>query len=291
MTDKPKTAADYSVDQLRIVREACLYLATKLGDLTDHLVVVGGLAPPLLIDQESLAEGADHHVGTMDLDVGLAVALVESGAYRSLSERLRRAGFAPDENEQGNRTRQRWAYGGEKRVTLDFLIAPSTVEDRGGALRSLQTDLAAIIAPGLHLAFRDRTRVLLRGRTLVGEHAEREIWVSGPGAYVVLKALAFDGRGENKDAYDLYYVVRNYGGGPEDVSERLRPLLDDAAANTAVGILRRDFASANDVGPRRVAEFIAGRVDEEIQADVVGFVGELIRRLEGPSEDEGGLGT
>jgi hypothetical protein len=32
-------------------------------------------------------------------------------------------------------------------------------------------------------------------------------------AYVVLKALAFDSRGENKDAYDLFYVVRNYGVG------------------------------------------------------------------------------
>ncbi len=43
----------------------------------------------------------------------------------------------------------------------------------------------------------------------------------GPGAYVVLKSLAFRSRGENKDAHDLYYLVRNYGTGIEDVASRL----------------------------------------------------------------------
>ena len=45
------------------------------------------------------------------------------------------------------------------------------------------------------------------------EQPTREVWVCGPGAYVVLKALAFRLRGENKDAYDLHYLVRNYGAG------------------------------------------------------------------------------
>ena len=43
-------------------------LATKLGDLMDDLVVVGGLVPSQLIDQASLPEGADAHAGTTDLD-------------------------------------------------------------------------------------------------------------------------------------------------------------------------------------------------------------------------------
>jgi len=52
----------------------------------------------------------------------------------------------------------------------------------------------------------------------------------GAGAYVVLKALAFDSHGENKDAYDLFYVIRNYGSGVSDVVAKLAPLLDDAEA-------------------------------------------------------------
>lgn len=36
-------------------------------------------------------------------------------------------------------------------------MPPIFSEDRGGSLRDLEPDFAAVIAPGLHLAFRDRT--------------------------------------------------------------------------------------------------------------------------------------
>lgn len=52
------------------------YPATKLGDLMDELVVVGGLMPSLLIYQSQLPAEVSPHVGTMDLDVGLAFVVV-----------------------------------------------------------------------------------------------------------------------------------------------------------------------------------------------------------------------
>jgi hypothetical protein len=278
MPEKPSFADGYRGEQVELVRATCLYVATKLGDLMDDLVVVGGLVPSLLIDQQGLTGGADPHVGTMDLDVGLAVALLDQGRYRTITERLRRAGFSQDVNEEGHPTRQRWTIEGVGRVTVDFLIPPTQPDDIAGTLRNIEFDFAAIIAPGLHLAFRDRRRVPLSGRTIMGEDAARDVWVCGPGAYVVLKALAFGSRGENKDAYDLFYVVRNYGAGVKDIAECLRPLLDDPAGSEAIALLRRDFLDHNGVGPRRVAEFLTRRPDDAIQADVVGFVSRLLDR-------------
>ncbi|MCC6590784.1 MAG: hypothetical protein IT168_29105, partial [Bryobacterales bacterium] len=95
---------------------------------------------------------------------------------------------------------------------------------------------------------------------------------------VVLKALAFASRGENKDAYDLFYVVRNFGSGVEDVAANLRPLLIDRAAAEAMAVLRRDFLDHDSIGPRRVAEFQTGGPDDAIQADVVGFMRQLLER-------------
>ena len=63
MPEKPTTAAGYSADHVRRVRATCLYLATKLGDLMDELVVVGGLVPSLLINQEKLPPHVAPHVG------------------------------------------------------------------------------------------------------------------------------------------------------------------------------------------------------------------------------------
>lgn len=280
MTEKPTTAAGYEAGYVELVRATCLYVATKLGDLTDDLVVVGGLVPSLIVDQENLAVGVEAHVGTMDLDVGLAIALLDQGRYRALTERLRRSGFTQDENEQGNPTRQRWKIEGAEKVTLDFLIQPTLPDDRGGSLRDIEPDFAAIIAPGLHLAFEDRQRIRLSGRTIMGEDAERDIWVCGPAAYIVLKTLAFSLRGENKDAYDLFYVIRNFGAGVEAIAALLRPILDDPDTAKAISILRQDFTAHNGLGPRRVAQFLQGGPDDTVQADVVGYVNAFLRELD-----------
>jgi hypothetical protein len=240
-----------------------------------ELVVVGGLVPSLLIDQENLPKDVTPHVGTMDLDLGLAFAMVGEERYQEVAERLRKASFRPDTNEAGQPTRQRWRIS-DPPVTLDFLIEPENAEAKAGRVFSLTKDWAAIIAPGLHLAFTNNRRLTLRGKTIMGEEAEREIKVCGAGAFDVLKALAFHIRGENKDAYDLFYLLQNYGRGISDVVAELRPLLADASAIEAMSYLHSDFRDSGSVGPRRVAEFLYGRPDAESQADVVGFARQLL---------------
>ena len=275
MADKPKHASDYKSEQVAAVRGMCLYVATKLGDMMDDLLIVGGLVPSLIIDQDDGSDNIERHVGTLDLDVGLQVALLNDGRYRQLTERLRDAGFVMDKNEAGKSTRQRWTIPNTG-VTIDFLIQPTREGDKGGKLRDLEPDFAAVIAPGLRCAFRDRKQVTLTGTTLLGEKATRDIWVCDAGAYIVLKALAFESRGENKDAYDLYYVARNYGAAPRDVAAKLRPLLEDPDAQRALTILKRDFSDPDAVGPMRVAAFVTGGKDDVLQADVVAFIGQLL---------------
>jgi hypothetical protein len=272
----------YTRAQLERVRGTCLYVATKLGDLLEEVVVVGGLVPSLIIDQSKLPPGTEPHLGTLDLDLGLALALLDNERYRTLSERLREAGFATDINVEGNPTRQRWQVrtprGGK--VTVDFLIPPSRPTDRAGSLRDLERDLAAFIIPGLRLAFVDRELVRLKGKTILGERAARDVWVCGPGAFVALKALAFKARGLSKDAYDLFYVVRNYGGGIEDVAARLRAVLREPEAIEVPEILKSNFLDPRGAGPMRVAQFQGQAGSNQLQADVVGFVDSLLHACE-----------
>ncbi len=187
MADKPTTAAGYGQHHTELVRSTCLFVATKLGDLMAEILVIGGLVPSLLIDQEALPVGIEPHVGTTDLDLGLTLALFSEKRYRTLTERLRQAGFSPDKNDRGNPTRQRWKIEAPERMTVDFLIPPSYEDDVGGKLRIIEPDFAAIIAPGLRLAFEDRQQVTLSGKTIFGEHATRDVWVCGPGAYARIR--------------------------------------------------------------------------------------------------------
>jgi hypothetical protein len=273
---KPRMAAGYDARHVARVRATCLYLATKLGDLIDELVIVGGLVPSLLIDQSQVEE---KHVGTLDLDLGMEVAILDEHRYETLTARLRAAGFEPDHNDRGKQTRQRWKLDGPPKVTVDFLIPPSRKEDKGGQLRDIQQDFAAVIAPGLHLAFIDKRTVTLDGRTIRGEVARRDVGVCGPGAFVLMKALALRSRGENKDAYDLVCVLRHFGAGVEDVRVALAPLLGEPEAQTALRYLAEDFQAVDSVGPIRAAEFIHGTRDDEAQADAWGVVKDFLARV------------
>jgi hypothetical protein len=218
------------------------------------------------------------------------VAVLGDRRYKGLAARLRQVGFGPEVKEGGRLVRQRWRRLEPEgaAVTVDFLIPPSRAGDRGGRLRHIERDFAAVVTPGLDLAFRDRVRVRLRGRTILGEKTQREIGVCGPAAFVVLKALAFGNRGENKDAYDLYYVIRHYPSGPRDIAERLRPHLRNHDVRNGLSILRRDFIRKDGPGPRRVAAFYGRDGDGALMADVAGFVGEffeLCRRFDREREE------
>ena len=89
----------------------------------------------------------------MDLDLGLAFALVGEARYQEVAERLRNAKFTPDENDEGKTTRQRWRIS-DPPVTVDFLIEPEqSTEAQAGRLfdltKRLGGDHRARIAPGL----------------------------------------------------------------------------------------------------------------------------------------------
>ena len=272
---KPRTAEGYTEDQLERVRATCLHLASVLGDLLDETAVVGGLVPSLLVGAREVERA---HVGTTDLDLALELALLETGRYQALSARLRAGGFEPDKTAEGRVVRQRWRHH-EAGATIDFLMPPVTADARGGTLQNLEADLAAVVTPGLRLAFRDRELVPLEGRTLQGERLTRTVPVCGPGAFVILKALAFRDRGENKDAYDLFYVLRHCGASVENLAARTRTLLDDTEAPRAIGYLEDDFAEIDSTGPVRAAGFLGVVDDEAFRADVVGLVARYLRAL------------
>ncbi len=248
--DKPTSSSGYPAGLAVEARRMCLYVATLLGDLKDDVVVVGGLVPYLIVDQTIAVEP---HVGTRDLDLGLALSVLNEERYHEISERLRRNGFKPDENEAGRTTRQTWRLGSQ-RVTIDFLIGQVDADHRPGTLQSLEADFAAIVTRALPAAFADFIDVVIDDRTPMGDLACRTVKVCGPAAFVVLKAHALHNRGEPKDAYDLIYVLKHYGNGDcREVAARFSAVAAMPATDEAVEYLTADFASPEHLGASRAA--------------------------------------
>jgi Nucleotidyl transferase AbiEii toxin, Type IV TA system len=279
--DKPRHHSGYQREETALVEAACLTVAVTLGALMDQLCIVGGLAPSLLIDRQTDADpsGEAGHAGTNDLDVGLAVALLDEQQYSEISRRLRQEGFEPDVNDRGNPTPQRWRLG-ELNVTIDFLMPPIPGAEQGGRVQPLEGDFGALIAPGLELAFQEREPIQIDGHTLKGEQVSRIISVCGPGALIVLKALALADRGEPKDAYDIVYVLRRWPHGITDIADRLARHASEyrEVVERALKALASDFAEPDSLGPRRAAQFESiGDLDPAATADAHGYVDDLLR--------------
>jgi len=265
----PRTRADYSPDGLLLVQATCLDLATCVGDYWEELVIVGGFVPTLLVAPETDIE---QHVGTLDLDLGLSLGLLKGERYADIAARLRRAGYEPDIKENGQPAHHRWKLAGHgAAATVDFLIQNPGGE-RAGTPLHLSKEFAPIRIDVLEAAFADRIPVKLEGRTARGDRAARTVQVCGPAAYVILKTRAFEVRGLPKDAYDLFYVIRNYGAkGPEGAAARWPLVAALPSAASTLDTLRAQATATDHPIPRRVAEFLEEEGDE-VPRDVVGFV-------------------
>ena len=58
----------------------------------------------------------------------------------------------------------------------------------------------------------------------------------------------------------------------------MQPLLGDPQTQAALAVLEKDFSNVDGLGPRRVAEFLHGAGDDDLQADVRGAVMDLVAR-------------
>jgi hypothetical protein len=267
-------AEDYGPEFVNLVREMCLYVLPELADFIDQITIVGGAVPSLLLG-ENLPPDVPPHVGSIDLDLCLALAIDGKDLYSALVARLRELGFE-SKSSSAAATGTRWQreWHSEKRAIVDVL--PLLPAGSAAGSRPIPT-LRDSLTRQLPLAFRDRQRIRISGKSIDKKEVVAAAWVCGPGAYTIIKALTYQDRGEPKDAYDLYYVLRNYGDGVGDVVSRLAPLLTDLEARKGLKVLEDFFLDENDDGPIAVAVFIHKRPHPETQAEVVGLVRQLVQ--------------
>lgn len=137
-----------------------------------------------------------------------------------------------------------------------------------------------MVTPALLLAFLDFVDVEIEDVTILGERAKRTVRVCGPAAFVALKAHAILGRKKDKDAYDLVYLLSNYGDGSgRDVVDRYRLIAHHAQAREAISILSSEFETIEHVGPRRRAAFLGDAGNAACRQDAVGVVAAFLRAV------------
>ncbi len=245
-------------------------MLTLLGDVgpwRERIYLAGGLAPRYIVG--ALPEGARAHVGTADVDliIGLALGDETPETYRTLETNLKRSGF----RQAGPSFRWSREVEGVS-VIVEFLCETEEVEPgqifrpRGDGTGS---GLGAINVRGAHLVREDFREVELEGERLDGGGRSKVVVkVASLLPYVVLKALAFQDRHENKDAYDLVFCILNFGEGPAAAGEAAAgsPVAGEPLTREALRLLAERFETTEHDGPAAYASFLATPGDPEEKA-------------------------
>ena len=102
--------------------------------------------------------------------------------------------------------------------------------------------------PGVDLALRFSEMVAIAGPMPDGGTNRVEIAVASIPALLAMKGFALIGRHKQKDAYDIYYCVRNYPAGIEALADACRPLLDTRKRQAGLFLHRRKIQRAGGYG-------------------------------------------
>lgn len=252
---EPTVAADYDDRGARAAHAVLVELGQVLGAHRDAIVIIGGTVPSLL-----LPDAEPGHIGSLDIDLDLDPEKLADHGYADLIEKLDAAGY--ERNVEGLKPFQLRRTvdpgdGGEPIAVIVDLLMPKgarTTKNRPklvAGLRVQETD-------GGEIALRHNLKLLIAGTMPDRRKNEVEMLVASIPALLVMKGYALVQRDKKKDAYDIYFCVRNHKDGIDALAAECARLLDDPVARESFSNIASKFSSEDAFGPKTVRIFVQG---------------------------------
>jgi len=282
---EPQSAADYDDRSTEAVKSVLIEIGQILGSYKGKFVVVGGLIPWLLQNDEEMP-----HVGTIDIDLGLDPSALADGEYANLIELLKGHGYRQRDDlnpdlKPFQLVRELSQENGSSpiEVVVDFLMQRNVKVFKNRP--PLVEDFRVQEVNGADLAIRLAEDFRLNGTMPGGGTNTVTISVCSIPAFLVMKGFAVQMRHKQKDAYDIYYVIRNYSGGIPTLAEACRPVLEDPEGREGYGYIDGKFGAFDDYGPTSVRKFVEEtdvlqeRTPDQWQQDAFGVVDQWLKQL------------
>jgi hypothetical protein len=239
---------DYTAELVEAARSVLLEIMRVLGEYQDDIVIVGGWVPELLFPQADEA-----HIGSIDVDLALNHRKLDEVGYRTILELLLAKGYIQGEQPF---IFYRTVNVGDHEIEVEIDFLAGEYEGTGKSRRTQRVqDMRPRKARGMDLVFDFPEKVVIHGRLPGGGEDSTAIQVASIPAFLVTKALAMKSRLKEKDAWDIYYCVRNYPGGIDALIKEFHPYLNHGLVEEAIGILSEKFSSPEAVGPVHVIAF------------------------------------
>lgn len=269
------TKIDYEARAVQAARSVLLEIMHLLGAYYDKMVLIGGWVPELLLASEEIP-----HVGSTDIDLALDHRKIDAEEYETILKLLKSRGY-----EQGEQPfiffRKCTVEGQAITVQVDFLAGEYEGTGKKHRHQKIQ-DLRARKARGCDLAFEQPVEIKMDGALPNGGKDSVTVRVAAIVPFIVMKGMALSDRMKEKDAWDIYYCLKNYPGGLEALTDAFKPFMAHGLVKEGLKKISGKFASEKHVGPKFVADFEEIRDDEEralLQRDAFERVRFLLTKL------------
>lgn len=250
---EPQVASDYDDRITAVVRSVLVEIGQILGSFRGKFAVIGGAVPWLLLDNPEM-----RHVGTLDIDLSLHAEALGDGEYVHLIQALLDAGYEQQKYLKRFQIVRRLPATEDGTPPIDVLVdflMPRDAEIVKN-VPPLVPDFAVQRADGADLALKFYQMVAIDGPMPDGGRNRVEIAVASIPALLAMKGAAIHNRHKQKDAYDIYYCIRNYPDGIQALAEACQPLLDHEGGAAGYKWIGEKFDTADGYGPTSVRHFV-----------------------------------
>lgn len=267
-----------------------LELMQLLHSYNEGLVVVGGWAPYFLLKQYQKETDTFQHVGSVDIDIAVNPEIVDDIEYAKLEELLRQRGYEQHPDVRYTYIKKIGEGETQREIHVDFLAPMDGGTGSSHRHQRVQHDFLMRKAKGADLAFTHRFEFTLTGKLPNGADHRVTFYVADIVAMIAMKSYVLGQRYKDKDAYDLYSLVRHYKDGVATVAQEVKPYIKQLPFPEGIENVRTWFATQSSAGPAAVADFdhLAGADRDDQMQDAYLQVQRLIELLtkgQAPDQD------
>ncbi len=240
---------DYRADAVAAARSVLLEVWRILGEYRDQIVLVGGWVPELLFP-----DAEPKHIGSLDIDLALDHRAIGDAAYATINDLLTGRGYVRD--DESSFTYQRTVRIGTQDIVVEVDLLAGEYEGTGRSnRRQAVQDVRPRKARGCDLAFDSFDTIDFPGRLPNGAEDRTRIRVAGIVPFLIMKGMALAGRLKEKDAYDIYFCIKNFPGGVDALASEFGGLAGHGLVKEGIANIAEKFSATNAYGPQSVADF------------------------------------
>jgi len=247
--------SDYPREEVEFCLSVLVEIMTALRSFKENMVIIGGWVPYFM-----LREHSHRHIGSLDIDIAFDFKHISTGSYKTILQLLKDRDYRQSDKQPF--IFHRHIEG--KTVEVNLLAG-----EYGGTGKSRRTqkfqDINARKARGCDLVFDEPVECELKKEMPGGGVNKVKFKIPGAVPFVTTKGMTLWDRYKEKDAYDIWFLLKNYPGGISKLGYLFKSHLSNKLVKEGLEKVRSKFVAVDSPGPVWVANFLEAEDLEEQQ--------------------------